>query len=122
VRFQYRIRLLFIRLNVKEEPMHIPEMPWSVPLLVRLQNGASRVFSSVYDALDFVENEWPLRRGQRYERAIRTCRGALNRTTPIAVAREAFIAACLEAGMPVTGTVEYLQTSKRNDTRPQRAA
>ncbi|PSS64462.1 DUF982 domain-containing protein [Ensifer sp. NM-2] len=102
--------------------MHIPEMPWSVPLLVRLQNGTSRVFSSVYDALDFLENEWPLRRGQRYERAIRTCRGALNRSAPIAVAREAFIAACLEAGMPATGTFEHLRTSKRNDNSPQRAA
>jgi hypothetical protein len=68
---------------------------------VRLSNGLTHTFASVYEALDFLENEWPLRKGERYERAVRTCRRALNRMTPAAVAREAFIAACLEAGMPL---------------------
>lgn len=81
--------------------MNIPDLPWSVPLTIRLQCGLERTFASVYEALDFLENEWPMRRGQRYERAVRTCRGALNKSTPAAVAREAFIAACLEAGMPL---------------------
>jgi hypothetical protein len=81
--------------------MNIPDLPWPVPLVVRLQCGVERTFSSVYEALDFLENEWPLRRGERYERAVRLCRGALNKQTPSAVAREAFVCACLEAGMPV---------------------
>jgi hypothetical protein len=68
---------------------------------VRLSNGLERTFTSVYEAVDFLENEWPLRTGERYERALRTCRRALNRMTPAAVAREAFIGACLEAGMPL---------------------
>ncbi|WP_457584784.1 DUF982 domain-containing protein [Ensifer canadensis] len=100
--------------------MFIAEMPWSVPLSVRLQNGTHHVFSSVYEALDFLENEWPLRRGERYGRAIKACRGALHRTTPVAVAREAFIAACLEAGMPATATIEHVKAPRGND--PQRAA
>ncbi|ASY59988.1 hypothetical protein SS05631_b58960 (plasmid) [Sinorhizobium sp. CCBAU 05631] len=68
---------------------------------MRLSNGLERTFTSVYEAVDFLENEWPLRKGERYERALRTCLRALNRMTPAAVAREAFIAACLEAGMPL---------------------
>ncbi|WEX75516.1 DUF982 domain-containing protein [Sinorhizobium numidicum] len=80
--------------------MLLNEVPWTIPLIVRLSNGLTRTFSSVYEALDFLENEWPLRKGERYERAVRTCRRALNRMTPAAVAREAFVAACLEAGMP----------------------
>lgn len=81
--------------------MLLNEIPWTIPLTVRLSNCLTRTFTSVYEALDFLENEWPLRKGERYERAVRTCRRALNRMTPAAVAREAFIAACLEAGMPL---------------------
>ncbi|APG94604.1 DUF982 domain-containing protein [Sinorhizobium americanum] len=81
--------------------MLLNEIPWTIPLTVRLSNGLERTFTSVYEAVDFLENEWPLRRGERYERALRTCLRALNRMTPAAVAREAFIAACLEAGMPL---------------------
>ncbi|KQW67385.1 DUF982 domain-containing protein [Ensifer sp. Root127] len=100
--------------------MFIAEMPWSVPLLVKFQNGTHHVFSSVYEALDFLENEWPLSRGQRYERAVRTCRGALQRATPVAVAREAFIAACLEAGLPATAAFEQVKVP--GGSNPQRAA
>jgi len=81
--------------------MLLNEIPWTIPLTVRLLNGLTRTFTSVYEAVDFLENEWPLRKGERYERALRTCRRALNRMSPAAVAREAFIAACLEAGMPL---------------------
>ncbi|RWX25122.1 DUF982 domain-containing protein [Rhizobium leguminosarum] len=38
--------------------------------------------------------------GERHERAAKTCRGALNGAIPSIVAREAFVAACLKAGMP----------------------
>ncbi|MCV9963079.1 DUF982 domain-containing protein [Pararhizobium sp. BT-229] len=80
--------------------MTIRDIPWNHPLKVRLQNGLERTFTSVYEALDFLESEWLLKKGERYERAVSSCRRALNRMTPVAVAREAFVAACLEAGMP----------------------
>lgn len=80
--------------------MKRPAFPWSVPLVVQLQNGTEHIFQGPYDALDFLENEWPLRHGQKYNNAILSCRGALNRMTPLAIAREDFVAACLEAGMP----------------------
>jgi len=86
---------------LEDDMMNIPDLPWSVPLRVRLQCGVERTFSSVYEAVDFLENEWPLRNGEWYERAIGLCRDALNRLAPAALAREAFAAACLEAGMPI---------------------
>ena len=81
------------------------DVQWSVPLNARLQSGMTRMFSSVYEALDFLENEWPVKTGNRYKNAIATCRGALNRTTPVAVARDAFVAACYEAGVGITSAV-----------------
>lgn len=89
--------------------MNNQDLPWRAPVRVRLQNGLERIFLTVYDALDFLENEWPLRRGQRYDRAVRKCRAALRLLTPTEVAREAFIAACLEAGMPMvaTGSISF---------------
>lgn len=38
--------------------------------------------------------------GERHERSVKTCRGALNGTIAGIIAREAFVAACLEASMP----------------------
>lgn len=79
--------------------MLINDVSWTRPVTVRLQCGLERTFVGAYDALDFLENEWPLRRGERYERALKTCRGAVNGRMPLVVAREAFVAACLEAGL-----------------------
>jgi hypothetical protein len=76
------------------------DIPWSQPLKVTLRAGMDRTFGSVYEALDFLENEWPQKRGECYDHAVLTCRQGLNGVAPTEVAREAFIAACLEAGMP----------------------
>lgn len=95
--------------------MYTPEMPWPVPVRVRLQSGVERSFASVYDALDFLHNEWPTRHGYRYDRAIQQCSDALRRALPSAVAREAFIAACLEAGMS-TGSARRAALKVRQPT------
>ena len=87
--------------------MRLPEILWAVPLSVRLQSGTNRIFASVYDALDFLEHEWPIRHGQAYERAVAACRAALNSSVPSAVAREAFIGACLEAGMATSAVAAH---------------
>lgn len=81
--------------------MNSQDVLFRAPVRVRLQCGLERTFLSVYDALDFLEEEWPLRRGDRYKRAVNRCRAALEWVVPSEVAREAFIAACLEAGMPM---------------------
>ncbi len=87
---------------------------WIHPLKVTLRSGLERTFVSVYEALDFLENEWPLKHGKRHDRAVSCCKGALNRMTPATVAREAFIAACLEAGMAavVAAPLPYGRTNQ----------
>jgi len=42
---------------------------FATPLHVCLSGGLVRTFDSVNDTLDFLENEWPPRRGERYRRA-----------------------------------------------------
>jgi hypothetical protein len=66
----------------------LPDVHFAAPLSVRFPNGLIRAFDGLHD-------------GDRYAQACKTCRAALNRAAPIAVAREAFVAACLEAGLPV---------------------
>ena len=80
--------------------MPLNDVPWARPVTIRLQCGLERTFTGVYEALDFLENEWPLRHGERRERAVKICCGALNGIISGSIAREAFMAACLEAEMP----------------------
>ncbi len=89
--------------------MTIRDMPWDVPIDVRLHNGFEHRFRSVGEALDFLQNQWPLKRGERYQRAVSVCQRALNNMVPAAVARDSFIAACLEAGLaaPLSGPIYY---------------
>lgn len=84
--------------------MDSQDVLFRAPVRVRLQCGLERTFLSVYDALDYLEHEWPLRRGERYKKAVDKCRAALSWFAPIEVAREAFVSACLEAGMPLVMT------------------
>ena len=77
------------------------EILFPTPVHVRFSSGMSRTFQGVYDALDFLENEWPLRNGQCYMRARETCRAALQFGSHVHVARDAFVSACREARMPV---------------------
>lgn len=94
--------------------MYLPVMPWSLPVHGTFHNGSSHTFSSVLDALDFLENETPRRPGSRYQSAVQTCRRALQRMTP-GVALEIFISGCLKAGLPVNGTAAHYIDAPRND-------
>ena len=86
--------------------MKIVETYWRSPISIRLQSGLSRTFHSVEDTLEFLENEWPNRSGPHQRRATELCRAAMNRTAPVQVAREAVIAACMEAGMPLAASFQ----------------
>lgn len=77
-----------------------PELLLMAPLSVQMKDGTRQIFASVNDVLDFLEGEWTIYRGRKYSRAVQTCRRALNRMTPVAIAREAFVEACRDAGMP----------------------
>ncbi len=99
--------------------MTIRDVPWTVPLQVSLQNGLKRSFAGVYEALDFLENEWPLNRGERHDRAISVCTLALKRMRPAAVAREEFIAACFEAGMKIGQVAPHRRGISRLEGRSE---
>ena len=81
--------------------MQVVETPWKKPVTVRLQNALEHTFHSLEDSLDFLENEWPTKFGIHHRRALDLCRAAANRMVATEAAREAFIAACLEANMPL---------------------
>ncbi len=98
--------------------MNSQDVSFRAPVRVRLQCGLERTFLSVYDALDVLENEWPLRRGDRYTKAVEQCRAALSWSVPSEVAREAFIAACLEADLPLVKAGPH---PRRGDMSPNHA-
>ncbi|WOS66753.1 DUF982 domain-containing protein [Sinorhizobium fredii] len=55
-----------------------------------------RQFCGPYDALDFLENEWP-NHGVQHARAVQACREALHHPAYASSARNCFRAACSEA-------------------------
>lgn len=75
------------------------DFSWNRPVELELPCGLTRRFQNTYDALDFLDAEWPTRRGRAYVRAIRLCRNALHCVRGAELARTAFIAAAEEAGM-----------------------
>lgn len=75
------------------------DFTWNRPVELELPCGLTRRFQNAYDALDFLDAEWPTRRGPAYERAMRLCRNALRGVRAAELARAAFIAAAEEAGM-----------------------
>jgi hypothetical protein len=83
----------------KEEGMNEADFTWNVPVELELPCGLTRRFQNAYDALDFLDAEWPTRRGPAYGRAVRLCRNALRGAKAAELARSAFIAAAEEAGM-----------------------
>ncbi len=87
------------------------ELLFATPVYVRFSSGMSRAFQGVYDALDFLENEWPLRNGERYKRACDRCRTALQLRSGAQLARDAFVSACSEARMPVEAMPPVWQRS-----------
>ncbi len=93
--------------------MTLNAMPFAQPLRVKLQGGLERIFLTVYDALDFLENEWPLRSGAAYERAIAVCRHALEGRANGRAARVALISACREAGVTPLGMPRGLYSGGR---------
>lgn len=100
-------------------PTEIIEVTWIGPLEVILQSGLSRIFRSANDARLFLEGEWPVRRGNHYERALMYCRAAERRQVSSEAAREAFLAACLEAGLEIGRSC--LQSDHDRDGSPAAA-
>lgn len=98
--------------------MTVRDIHWASPLKTNMQSGIVRKFSSVYETLDFLENEWPVKNGNRYSSAIAACRGALDRTIPAAVARDAFVGACYEAGVAIVASTPLHRPPPEHRTAP----
>ncbi|WP_244616192.1 DUF982 domain-containing protein [Rhizobium sp. RU20A] len=77
---------------------------WFRPVTLKLHSGIRHDVRSPYDALDFLNAEWPVRRGNHYAAARERCRNALTDPRETEAAREAMIAAALEAGVLCTET------------------
>ncbi|MET3612149.1 hypothetical protein ABID16_000454 [Rhizobium aquaticum] len=69
--------------------------------MVTFANGAVRQFDCVHDALDCLQHEWPSPRGKRHQKATEVLASALARLAPVDEARNAFVSACVEAGILV---------------------
>jgi hypothetical protein len=83
-----------------EDCMTEADFTWATPVELELHCGLTRRFTNAYDALDFLEAEWPTRRGIAYQHAVLLCRNTLRSPQTTELARAAFIAAATEAGMP----------------------
>ncbi len=93
------------------------EMPFSRPFSVRMPSGLERIFLNAYDALDFLENEWPIRIGPCYSAAVLACQATLKGYGSCRRAREALLDACLEAGLEPIATEPPMPGSSTIDIR-----
>jgi hypothetical protein len=108
----------FRRVRPKEDVMQVIETYWEKPVTVRLQSGLDRTFYSLEDSLEILENEWPTKFGVHHRRALDLCRAAAKRMVATEAAREAFIAACLEASMPLVINVAKAPVARGHSAQP----
>ncbi|SMC98687.1 DUF982 domain-containing protein [Rhizobium sp. RU36D] len=79
--------------------MSSKERFWHQPVHIVMPSGLSRSFKHPYDALDFLEYEWPTRRCEARHRAMMWCARALEAGQLTGLARRAFMRAAQAAGM-----------------------
>ncbi|WP_442981260.1 DUF982 domain-containing protein [Rhizobium sp. S152] len=71
---------------------------WSRPLSFQIhRTGEFRTISNTSEAATILNNAWPVARGRNLKSAKRTCRQVLSGQRPPSEARNAFIAAAVEA-------------------------
>lgn len=70
---------------------------WVTPLYIRIGYGSSEKVEGPADALHYLAVRWPAERGKRYNLARVICADAVERRASVEEAREAFIAAAIEA-------------------------
>ncbi len=70
---------------------------WSGPVYVRIGHGSSETIDNAGSALRFLTLRWPTERGEKYNLACIVCANALERRASPEEAKEAFIAAAIEA-------------------------
>jgi hypothetical protein len=81
----------------KRNPTYRAGVQWTAPVAVRIGYGSPEMIENAADALEFLERRWPHEREKQYQAAKQACRGALFHSRSSSVARDAFIAAAVEA-------------------------
>lgn len=95
--------------------MMLNSVRWFAPVMVSFLPGAERQFDCVHDALDYLEHEWPISGGRHREHAKRALRAALARQLSAEEAREAFVAACVEAGILGRGYMDVVRNRRTSE-------
>lgn len=72
---------------------------WQTPVYVRIGYGSSESLHGPNEALVYLANRWPAKRGPYYENAKFACVIAVEQNGSSEIAREAFIAAAIEANI-----------------------
>lgn len=72
---------------------------WATPVYVRIGHGASEVITGPQKALHFLMIRWPTERGAKYTMAGIACANSVEGRGSPEVAKEAFIAAAIEASV-----------------------
>jgi hypothetical protein len=75
----------------------IADASWRAPVFLRVGYGASEAVASPHQALDYLCHRWPFERGTHYTNALQCCGSAADGQVPAETAKEAFIAAAVEA-------------------------
>jgi hypothetical protein len=70
---------------------------WQKPVQVRIGRGPSETINGPNEALTFLLNRWPKERGQMVENAKYACTMAVERHGSSEIARDAFVAAAIDA-------------------------
>lgn len=70
---------------------------WDVPVYVRIGSGMTETIDGPVEALTYLSTRWPAERGRHYEQASVLCDAAVQRYGSLLAAREAFVAAAIEA-------------------------
>jgi len=78
----------------------LPIFPlWEVPVYVRIGHGPSEAVDGPDVALTYLLTRWPANRGPVYHSAKKACEDAVEDHGSLAVAREAFLTAAIDASL-----------------------
>ena len=75
------------------------EARWLSPVFVRIGGHVPEAVRSPQDAMLYLHFRWPTRRGKAFDAARTLCAAAVEKNLACEGAREAFIIACIEAGI-----------------------
>jgi hypothetical protein len=99
--FQIRADAVSQRKNSmkSEEPYNRIVPRWSVLIAVRIDGGNSELIHGPEEALFLIEHHWPIKTAPMKDAALRRCIAAKNYELPCEIAKQAFVAAAIEASV-----------------------